>query len=217
MKSRPRQYRLSPISTAADVGQSRYIWQPSVTNTAAPISTITDIDCGRCGSIEVHLAIHRPVCRFGQALHGEPLATPSATLRVTLRSLRYVPSLHSNRLGAGLRPSPTLFVGYRLPIRIQFAVSGRHFEEICKRPPTLLFGGRLQISSKCPPSTLIGWGQACGPPPHYLSATALSSTSHRTSNVQRGLWGVAPPAPPLLRLVCSPSGALTSSGLPPAE
>ena len=27
--------------------------------TAAPISTITDIDCGRCGLIEVHLAYHR--------------------------------------------------------------------------------------------------------------------------------------------------------------
>ena len=59
------------------------------------------------------LAHPEGVCRFGQALRFVPLATPSATLRVTLRSLRYVPSLHSNRLGAGLRPSPTLFVGYR--------------------------------------------------------------------------------------------------------
>ncbi|MBO5058634.1 MAG: hypothetical protein J6C10_03950, partial [Prevotella sp.] len=41
------------------------------------------------------------------------MATPSATLRVPLKGLRYVSALHSNRLGAGLRPSPTLFVGYR--------------------------------------------------------------------------------------------------------
>ena len=59
------------------------------------------------------MATHHTICRFGQALRFETLATPSATLRVTLKSLRYVPSLHSKRLGAGLRPSPTLFVGYR--------------------------------------------------------------------------------------------------------
>ena len=52
------------------------------------------------------------ICRFGQALRFVPLATPSATLRVLLKALRYVPSLHSNRLGAGFQPSPTLFVGY---------------------------------------------------------------------------------------------------------
>ena len=126
IESRPRRYQLSLISTAADVGLSRLIWHTIATNTAAPISTITDIDCGRCGLIEAHLAYHRTFCRSGQALRGEPLATPSATLRVTLRSLRYVPSLHSNRLGAGFQPSPTLFVGYRLPVRIQFAVPGRH-------------------------------------------------------------------------------------------
>ena len=56
-----------------------------------------------------------------------------------------------------------------------FAVSGRHSAEICKRPPPLLFGGRLQISAECPPSSLIGWGQAFSPPPHYLSATAYPS------------------------------------------
>ena len=79
-------------------------------------------------------------CRFGQALRYEPLATPSATLRVTLKSLRYVPSLHSKWLGAGFQPSPTLFIGYRLPIRIQFAVSGRHSGLGLLRLPTLRFG-----------------------------------------------------------------------------
>ena len=29
-----------------------------------------------------------------------------------------MPSLHSKRLGAGFQPSPTLFIGYRLPLRI---------------------------------------------------------------------------------------------------
>ena len=48
-------------------------------------------------------------------------------------------------------------------------------------------------------------------------ATALSSAYQRTLNTHRSLRGVAPPAPPLLRLVCSPSGALTSSALRPAE
>ena len=79
-------------------------------------------------------------CRFGQALRYEPLATPSATLRVMLKSLRYVPSLHSKLLGAGFQPSPTLFVGYRLPIRIQFAVSGRHSATSLWRHPPLRYG-----------------------------------------------------------------------------
>ena len=83
--------------------------------------------------------------------------------------------------------------------------------------PPFLFGQCYSLRPLCPPSTLIGWGQAFSPPPHYLSATAMSSAYHRTSNVQRGLRGVAPPAPPLLRLVCSSSGALTSSALRPAE
>ena len=98
-----------------------------------------------------------------------------------------------------------------------FAVSGRHSAEICKRPPPLLFGGRLQISAECPPSSLIGWGQAFSPPPHYLSATALSSAYQRIPNTHRGLRGVAPPVPLLLRLVCSSSGCSASSALPPAE
>ena len=68
MESRASRYQLSLTSTSPDVGQSRLIWHPNATNTAAPISTITDIDCGRCGLIEAHLAYHRPVCRFGQAL-----------------------------------------------------------------------------------------------------------------------------------------------------
>ena len=70
------------------------------------------------------------------------------------------------------------------------AVSGRHSAEICKRPPPLLFGGRLQISAVCPPSTLIGWGQVFDPPPHYLSATTLMRGKHIF------------PAPP----ICLPSG-----------
>ena len=45
----------------------------------------------------------------------------------------------------------------------------------------------------------------------------MSSAYHRTSNVHRGLRGVAPPAPPLLRLVCSASVVAASSPLPPAE
>ena len=48
-------------------------------------------------------------------------------------------------------------------------------------------------------------------------ATALSSAYQRTLNTHRSLRGVAPPAPPLLRLAGSPSGALTSSPLRPAE
>ena len=151
--------------------------------TAAPISTFTDIDCSRCGLIEVHLATERnehgradidyhryrlrpmwinrgsfgipslilpfragtplrafcdslryatggakgssfralppllavggrlsalphiicrlplthphTICRSGQALHSEPFATPSATLREAQKALRFVPSLHS--------------------------------------------------------------------------------------------------------------------------
>ena len=41
--------------------------------------------------------------------------------------------------------------------------------------------------------------------------------AHRASNVHRGLRGVAPPAPPLLRVAGSASGFAASSGLPPAE
>ena len=53
------------------------------------------------------------ICRFGQA-HGRNLqATPYALLQVTLADSFHLPSLLSNRLGAGLRPSSTLFVGYR--------------------------------------------------------------------------------------------------------
>ena len=59
------------------------------------------------------LAHPEGVCRFGQALRYEPLATPSATLRVTLRSLRYVPSLHSKWCAAALRAASTFFIGYR--------------------------------------------------------------------------------------------------------
>ena len=54
---------------------------------------------------------------------------------------------------------------------------------------------RLQIPAMCPPSSLIGWGQGFAPPPHYLSATAMSSAYHRTSNVHRGLRGLRPPHP----------------------
>jgi hypothetical protein len=48
-------------------------------------------------------------------------------------------------------------------------------------------------------------------------ATATSSAYQRTLNTHRGLRGVAPPAPPLLRLVCSPSACSPSSALRPAE
>ena len=53
------------------------------------------------------------ICRFGQTQSRNLQATPSALLRVPLADSCSVPSLHSNRLGAGLRPSPTFFVGYR--------------------------------------------------------------------------------------------------------
>ena len=173
MKSRPRRFRLFPKSTAADVGISRFVRHTNATNTAAPISTITDIDCGRCGLIEVLLVIHRLFCRFEPAQRAASLATPCATLRGTLETLPAVPALLFNRLGAGLRPSPTLFFGYR------FVAGKAHLS----RAPSLL-------------------------------ATGLS---HRSSNVHRGLRWVAPPAPPLLRLVCSASVVAASSPLPSAE
>ena len=78
------------------------------------------------------------------------------------------------------------------------AVSGRHSTEICKQPPPLLFGGRLQISVECPPSSSIGWGQGCAPPPHYLSATALMRGKHIS------------PAPPLCLPSVKPIVHLTS-------
>jgi hypothetical protein len=111
--------------------------------------------------------------RFGQALRRNLQATPSATLRGTLADFCRVPALHSNRLGAGLRPSPTLFFGYRVD------------------------AGKAHLS-RAP----------------YLLTIALS---HRPSNIHRGLRGVAPPAPPLLRVVCSASGCAASSPLPAVE
>ena len=150
-----------------------FIWLSIATNTGEPISTNTDIDLARCGLIDVHLAYHRPFCRFGQAFRAQALATLRAMHQETLEPAPAMPSLHSKRLGAGFHPSPTLFVGYRFD------------------------AGKAHLS-RAP----------------YLLAIGLS---HRTSNIHRGLRGVAPPAPPLLRLVCSASGALTSSPLPAAE
>ena len=54
-----RRYRLSPISTAADVGISRLIRHTNETTPPPPISTITDIDGGGCGDIEAHQAYER--------------------------------------------------------------------------------------------------------------------------------------------------------------
>ena len=98
-----------------------------------------------------------------------------------------------------------------------FTATGRHSVQACKRLFALRAKRRLQAFSPCPPSALSGWGQGYAPPPHYLSAAATSSAYQRTLNTHRSLRGVAPPAPPLLRGVCSASGFAASSGLPPAE
>ena len=119
------------------------------------------------------LALPEGVCRYRQALRLGCLVSRFATLSVTQDTLRYVPAFRSNRLGAELRSSPALFVGYRFD------------------------AGKAHLSRA----------------PYLLAIRSV----HRTSNVHRGLRWVAPPAPPLLRLVCSPSGALTSSALRPAE
>ena len=97
------------------------------------------------------------------------------------------------------------------------AVSGRHYERDLEQPPALLFGGRSKSRSPCPPFTSIGWGQGYAPPPHFLSAGAMIRVYHRKSNVHRGLRWVAPPAPPLLRVVCSASVVAASSRLPAVE
>lgn len=52
-------YRLLQISTAADVSISRLIRHTNETTPPPPISTITDIDGGGCGDIEVHQAYER--------------------------------------------------------------------------------------------------------------------------------------------------------------
>ena len=54
-----RRYRLSPISTAADVGISRLIRHTNETTPPPPISSVTDIDGGGCGYIEAHRVYER--------------------------------------------------------------------------------------------------------------------------------------------------------------
>ena len=100
--------------------------------TAAPISTISEIDCGRCGFIEALQAHERN--EHGRAdsdylrnrlrpmwVNRGSLGIPSPLLpfragtpqKSASDPLRYSSGDASNRLGAGLRPSPTFFVGYR--------------------------------------------------------------------------------------------------------
>ena len=98
-----------------------------------------------------------------------------------------------------------------------FAAPGRHSVQACKRLFALCVKRRLQAFSSCPPFTSIGWGQGYAPPPHFLSAGAMIRVYHRKSNVHRGLRWVAPPAPPLLRVVCSASVVAASSRLPAVE
>ena len=70
------------------------------------------------------------------------------------------------------------------------AVSGRHFGHSPLRRSVLRIERRKDLRPLCPPSSSIGWGQGCAPPPHYLSAGAMMRGKHIS------------PAPPL----CLPSG-----------
>lgn len=64
----------------------------------------------------------------------------------------------------------------------------------------------------------VGWRDDAGKA-HLSRAPSLMAIrfAHRTSNVHRGLRWVAPPAPPLLRVVCSASVVAASSRLPAVE
>lgn len=83
--------------------------------------------------------------------------------------------------------------------------------------PALLFN-RLRAETRSALTFFVGYrfdaGKAHLSRAPYLLAIGLS---HRPSNVHRGLRWVAPPAPPLLRVVCSASVVAASSPLPSAE
>ena len=122
MESRASRYQLSLTSTSPDVGQSRLIWHPNATNTAAPISTITDIDCGRCGLIEAHLAYHRN--EHGRAdidyhrYRHRPMWVNRGSFGIPSHIRHTIVHLTSNVACGGLRPPHPRCCALCVPLRV---------------------------------------------------------------------------------------------------
>ena len=121
--------------------------------TGEPTSTITDIDLARCGLIKAHLAYHRNE-------HGRA--------DIDYHRYRHRP-MWVNRGSFGI---PSHILPFRAGIADFGYCDSLRYSSV---GPPLLFGRCYSQSPLCPPSTLSGWGQACGPPPHYLSTTAYPS------------------------------------------
>ena len=97
-----------------------------------------------------------------------------AALMVSPDTLRYVPSFRSNRLGAGLRPSPTLFVGYRHEINrsrqaLRYGCRVTLFAALMVSPDTLRYvpsfrSNRLGAGLRPSPTLFVGYRHEFGIP-----------------------------------------------------
>ena len=137
-RTRPRQYRLSPTLTAADVGLSRLIW---------------------------HTIAYKTPRRREKVNWLAPVNLFPPALRESGWGQAFSPPPHY--LSATAYPS-----AYNLPFRAGIAALGYCDSLRCASVgPPFLFGRCYSLRPLCPPSTLIGWGQACGKPtalPHII-------------------------------------------------